>query len=143
MTYNPLHPGFSTSLLGSIDPVRFFDPNRIESDQLLNPSQYDDSPDLRPKRIHKDTVKHTVVIIIISAIIFIAVVAIYEVFRNIINRHYSRQALYDPEAKNNLDDINRTIIVNNNSLQATLVFAFFCLLTAIIFLPILISIISN
>ena len=65
---NALNPGtLGPSLLGVADPAKLFDPARLDARMLR-------VPHIEPRR-------HTLIIIVVSAIIFITVVALYELLR--------------------------------------------------------------
>src|SRR5579871_4618304 len=121
VSFQPLSTqGTSLALIGAADPVKFTDTNRPESDRTL----YD-------KRIHgpksdKSTFIYTLVIVIISAILFVTMVAIYDVFRNSISDVYARRALTDEGSSNTPDEINGALIANRQALIASGFFALFC-----------------
>ena len=83
--------------------------------------------------------KYTILIIIISAIIFVTVVAAYDVIKTIIANYYAREALINPKSHNSKNDINRTIIANQNALIAAIVFSLVCVASVIIATPLIIS----
>lgn len=130
MAFHPLQPGFSQSLLGTGDLAKFVDVG--EREDTLYGKRIRTS-----ERIGKN--KNTVIIITISAIIFVTVVSIYDVIRNAINNYYATIALNDPNANNSQDDINSTIIGNRQGLIASFVFAIFCILVATILVYILLK----
>ena len=97
---------------------------------------------LYEKRIHGPSERqggniHLLLVIIISAIIFVTVVSIYDVIRSALNSYYSNKALTDPNSHNSQEDINRTNIADFNSLMSTIVFASICIVIAIIFIPVI------
>lgn len=136
MSFTPLAPGINNALLGAADPGKFIDPYRSDVKSFSE-------RDLEDRRIH-DTrsrlqpITYTLIIIIISAIIFVTVIAIYDVFRNLISNHYASIALNDPDSDNTPEDIERTQIANQQALVASIIFAIFCIITAIILIFILI-----
>ena len=81
---------------------------------------------------------HTVIIILISAVIFVTAVALYEVIRVYIGNYYANTALNDPESSNTLQDITRIRVANQATFTSTVIFAFICLISALILVPILI-----
>lgn len=92
------------------------------------------------KRIHgprQDEGKslHLFFVIIVSAIIFVTTVALYDVIKAALNNHYSNIALTDPNSHNSQEDIDRTNIADYYSLQATIIFAVICIVIAIISIP--------
>jgi len=130
MSFQPLSEGLSSSLLGVADPVKFVDPVRYEG------------------RIHapfpsEPTIKYTLLIIIISAIIFVTALSVYDVVRNLINNYFAKQALLNPVSNNTKEDIDRTLIANRGGLISSSIFSVFCIILAIILIPILISLIKN
>lgn len=141
MSFTPLKEGFSSSLLGIADPGKFIDPMRLESDSFGSEGRRDQS--LTERRIHaskdsRTTLRYTIIIIIISAIIFVTVIAIYDVIRTIITNFYAEAALKDPKAQVSDTDRIRTEIANYNALLATIVFAIITICIALIIIPILI-----
>ena len=82
-----------------------------------------------------------VLMVIVSAIIFIMMVAIYDVFKSAITNDMSKRALIDPMSNNTQQDINRTLIANNYSLMADIMFAVITVISFIVFVPLLIYII--
>ncbi len=74
MSYLPIHPGFNESLIGVED-----------TDTIYN-------------KLHGFK-KNTIIIIIISALIFVTIISIFDVFRTIIDNKYSKLALTDPRTK--------------------------------------------
>lgn len=123
------------SLIGIADPGKFVDPLRIESKDYSN------------KRIHElshgETIKYTIVITCISAIIFVTIVAIYDTLHNVINAYYSEN--YLDYADNNIsqETIERTRIANKNAIMASSIFALICIIAAIILIPLLLLIITK
>ena len=81
--------------------------------------------------------------IIISAIIFLTIIAIYNVINTAIDNYYSNIALNDPNSNNTQEEIDRTNIANYYELISTIVYAFVCLIIAIILVPILFLIMQN
>lgn len=141
MSFHPIQQGFSSSLLGIADPVKFVDPSRIDTSLLDKDSTADKS--LTDRRIHAgrdktQTIRYTLIIIVISAIIFVTVIAIYDVLRIVITNFYAKAALTDPKAQVTPTDLTRTLIANYESFLATLVFALIAIFLALILIPILI-----
>lgn len=99
-----------TSLLGVADPVKFLDTARLDS---VHPPA---APTSR---------KYTVVIIVISAVIFITAVAVYEVLRGALALAMTT------------DDTFRQGL--EKSLLATCVFAAVCFLLALVVIPLLLQ----
>lgn len=85
--------------------------------------------------------KRLIIIIIISAIIFVTVIAVYDVIKQLLNNYYSNLALTDPNSNNSEEDINRTNIADYYTLIALVVFAIVTIIFAIIAIPILLYLI--
>lgn len=116
MSFHPNSPGFDQSLLGAVDITKF-------SDQSLpNYDTYYREKIGRSREIGTD-VYQTVLIVIITAIIFIIIVSYFDVIRNIINSYYISKSLRDSHADNNEQDIIRTEIGDQNGVAASVVFA--------------------
>ncbi len=81
--------------------------------------------------------KRTILIVIISAIIFVTMISIYDIFRNIITNYYAREALENPNSHNSEEDIERALIANKENLNASIVFSIFCIVMAIILIVII------
>jgi hypothetical protein len=75
--------------------------------------------------------------ILITVIIFVAIIAAYDVIRDKISNHYAKQALTNPKSKNSQEDIERILLANQASYHSTLTFAFFAVMFAIFTLPLL------
>ncbi len=144
-SFTPIAPtvNLRTSLLGVADPVKFVDPIRPESQvrEVGLFENYDPSGKI-VSGSHK--LKYTIIIILVSAIIFVTAVSIYDVIRHLINNHYAKQVLLDIQVRDpeNVTDedrksIERTLAANQGTLMGSLVFAVFCVLTAILLIPLL------
>ena len=81
--------------------------------------------------------------VIISAIIFLTIIAIYNVISTAIDNYYSNIALNDPNSNNTQEEIDRTNIANYYALISTIVYALICLVIAIILIPILLIILQD
>ncbi len=81
--------------------------------------------------------------IVISAIIFLTIIAIYNVINTAIDNYYSNIALNDPNSNNTQEEIDRTNIANYYGLISTIVYALVCLIISIILVPILFIIMQN
>src|SRR5581483_11434818 len=104
-----------------------------------------DRETLEERRIHgsqersqSSAVFYTIVIVIISAILFVTVIAIYDVARNAISNYYAAQALRNPDSHNTPTEIEAALIANQQALIASGVFAAVCVLLALIIVPLLI-----
>ncbi len=133
MSFTPISGGLSSALSGSIEPTKL----------LL--SSRNDIRDLSDRRIHspesnkQSHIMYTILIIIISALIFVTIIAIYDVIRNAINNYYAAISLDDPNSHNNPQDIERTKIANQNALWSSMVFAAICIVSAFILIVIFIQ----
>jgi len=138
MSYQPLQSGFSKALFGAIEPGKFFDTDRIDTPRSIVENDY------RRVIAHNEgdsgKIRYTIIIVIISAVLFITVVAIFQIVSNIIDNYYSKNALLNPLSNNTSEDVNRTLIANQNSLISTVMFALFCILASILLVSFLISI---
>ena len=137
MSFHPLHVGTATALLGVADPGKFVDVSRIESTPL---SERGISA---PRTSSRSTFVYTIVIVIISAIIFVAMISIYDIFRNSINNVYARKALINPDSGNRPQDISATLIANRNALISSGIFCLICIMIAIVSIPLLYLIIRS
>ena len=127
----------SESLLGVGDPVKF--------DTGLRDIRADKDYFERNVKVRReDSPKgwSTVILVIISAIIFVSIIAIYDCIRSYINGRYARASLEDPRSNNEIDNIIRTEIANENSLKSSITFAFLAIITGIILIPCLVIISS-
>jgi len=125
MSYLPIksNGNLSTSLFGIGEPSKFLD---LRND------------DLAERHIHGPKEhRGTLIIIIISAIIFVTMVSVYDVAKGAIHNYYSKKALIDPNSHNTKEDIQRTLIADNESFKANCTFAVICVVSAIIFIPML------
>jgi hypothetical protein len=99
-----LSGGLGTSLLGTSDPVRFTDPYRFDVDS---------PPSLFGRNVHgstivgesRTTLRYTLLIIIVSAILFVTIVSTFDVLRNGINYYYSQNIVKDPTLTARTKDI--------------------------------------
>jgi len=65
----------------------------------------------------------TVLIVVITAMIFIIIVAFFDVIRNIITSYYISKSIRDPEVDNPPEYIKKTEISDKNAIISSLVFA--------------------
>jgi ABC-type Fe3+ transport system permease subunit len=133
-TINP-----STALLGAADPIK-----------LSRPPYTEDRSSYTERRIHGRTENnttesnyHIIIIVIISAILFVTVISIYDVARSAIVNYYASISLNDPLSNNKQSDIERTLIANYNSFIAATIFSLICIISAIISIPILLYILHK
>ena len=139
MSFTPAQNGFNTSLLGAEDWYRFKNiPVRnptLYRKQINGPDDDDGNPTNNPTTSNRTAI----IFIIISAIIFIAIVAVYDVIRNIINNYYAERALRDPKSTNTLQEIDNTLIGNYQGLIASIIFAVFSIIVAVILVYVLLK----
>jgi len=81
----------------------------------------------------------SLIMIFVSAVIFVTMVAIFEVLKNAINNYYAEIALNDPDVNNTPEDILTTTTANRYGLISSFVFAVICVIIAIIVLYIFIK----
>src|SRR5438445_12782215 len=87
------------------------------------PKILDDNDLLYNKKLHvpvKDTQTHLVLVIILSAILFVTIVATYDVIKSGINYAFSNAALHDTHSRNTQEEIERTITADFYVVLATL-----------------------
>lgn len=135
MAFQPTLSGFNSSLYGMADPARFFDSNRLESRN-----------DLYEQKIHSNennsrSIIYTLIIIIISAIIFVTIISLFDVIRGYITNYYANQALIDPISQNTPIDITRTNLANQENQTANITFFIVCIVISIFIIPMLLLII--
>lgn len=125
--------GLSSSLFGVGDPVKFTDNvnERLEERGIHGRASQD--------KHQSDTAM--ILLIVISAVIFVTAVSIYDIIKVIIINIYAEQSLRDQNGKN--EDIERTLISNRANLASTIAFGIVCIAIALIALPILIRIYDN
>lgn len=131
MSFQPLKEGsLSQSLLGVIDSTKFTDASREENlfDRKIHGSQD-----------KQNKISYTLIIVIVSAIIFITIISIYDVIRTIINNYFAKIALTDPLSNNKKEDIERTVISNYDELKSRFFFSLFCIITGIILIWLLLK----
>lgn len=114
MSFRPLQGGStSEALLGTADPVNVLDFNQENVDSSLFEEETH-SPELK-----KSNIRYTIILVIITAIVFVTIIAIYDVFRSLINSY----------------------VANNDVLKTNFWFALFCVVTGIILIWILLKLI--
>lgn len=119
MSFHPLKGGFDQSLLGVGANSEI-----IGSTKLVNRAHYLAKPG------EGFNFSRTVIIIIVSAVIFVTVVSFYDVIRNIISNHYAKIALTDPKAQNTSQQISSTLVANQQGLTSSIMFCLFCIAVA-------------
>ena len=106
-----------------------------DDDEGINASIYSV---LNNHKNHKKTKKSTksfqtiIVPIIISAIVFITILSLYDVVKHALLNYYARKALLDPKARNRKKNITRTLIANSQHLFSLIIFSLFCIFTTFI-----------
>ena len=135
MSLYPSSFDLNKSLIGMTEPGKFIDPLRIESRDLT-------SRNIHGHISHEDTIRYTIVITCISAIIFVTIISMYDVLRNIVNSYYTEN--YFENSNNNMseDDITRIRISNKNTIISSVIFSLLCILSAIILIPSLLMIVK-
>lgn len=88
----------------------------------------------RGRTMAKDGSQNFIVQIIASALIFIVIIALYELIRAFISTDFANQALYDEKSKNDELEIRRTIVANHARIQTNITFAMIavCILIPVI-----------
>ena len=120
------------SLFGIANPVIDEDPIQEDIDEGLYEREVRGRV---PREIN--SVRRTIIIILVSAVIFVTVVSIYDVFRLFIDNDFARRALFDPRSHNESDVIDRALVANEGLTQASIFFMFFCLVVAVTIIPLL------
>lgn len=128
----PISNGLSTALSGVVEPSKFIDFRDLSSRDLYERRMH--GPSNKDKK--NDTLKYSIIIVIISAILFVAVISIFDVVRAYFNKIYAKISLNDPNSNNKEEDIVRTTIAINNQFWSTLTFCGFCIVTAVILVTI-------
>lgn len=123
------------SLIGVADTNKFIDPLRVESKDFSNKKIHELS--------HGETIKYTIVITCISAILFVTIISIYDTLHNVINAYYSENYLSDVHNNISQETIERTRIANKNTLIANGIFTLVCIISAVIIIPLLLLIIKR
>uniref|UniRef100_A0A6C0LSF5 Uncharacterized protein n=1 Tax=viral metagenome TaxID=1070528 RepID=A0A6C0LSF5_9ZZZZ len=125
MNFEPLKPGsLSSALLGFGEPIEL-------------PSSPKENDSIYSKGIHKGraldiSIKYDLMMIIISAIIFVTIISMYDVIRNIIGSYFAKKALFNPIVAHNINDINSTLIANRKTLMSSIIFASMCVIISLI-----------
>jgi hypothetical protein len=122
MSFSPITGGPNSSLLGSGNA------------RILRLDKGKDK-DLYSKKLSYDQ-PNTIIVIILSAIIFVAIISIYDVGRNYINNRYAKIALEDTRSQNSQKEIDSTLISNYQSLLSSIVFCIISVVLAAISIPI-------
>jgi len=121
MTIYSSTPGLSESLLGvGANP------------DLIDTAHYINKQVVKTATSNNNNPQRMILAIIISAVIFVTVVAIYSIIRNIITNYYTKKAITDPKAKLTPEVIETTLIYNKYGLVSSIVFAVVTIIIAII-----------
>lgn len=142
MQFTPMIPGnINESLLGvATDNVNF---KMRSADEIMRDKSRDfDSTRERAHTVHDNEshaneIKRTIIIVIITAILFVTVVSIFDVVHDIVNNYYADLALTDPDSDNTQENIKRSQIANKETLYSSIAFCLFCIVVSVITIPIL------
>jgi hypothetical protein len=114
-------PSLAPSLLGVGEPTKFMDLNALDRPRL----------DVHP--FSSQSKQYAVVLVVASAIIFVTAVAVYECIRVAIQYTFVKDALSkNAQGTSNMD-------VQKANLIGTIIFAVFCIGSAIIVIPMLLA----
>jgi len=144
MSLNPnSYNGLGTSLFGISSSNRVIDVEKLNLEDY-----YKQDRDLIERHIHGprekgSNIKYQLIIILISAMIFVTAVAIYDIIRNTINYFYSDYSLRQNNGNNTEEEITIFLLANRNTIISSSIFALFCIITSLIFIPLLILLIRN
>ena len=81
---------------------------------------------------------NTVLTVIVSALVLVAVLSIYDVIKAWLNRHYIEIALDNPKANYSKEEIERTLIENTENLRSVSIFALITVISAIVIIGLII-----
>ena len=140
MSFIPASEGINTPLVGVAGQYRILNENiyarnvgiRSKTPKIGDKRAYSSRP---IESSHNNM--HLLLIIIITVIIFVTAVALFDVLRGILNYYYSNIALNDPNSNNKPEEIQRTEIADYYSLLSTIVFALISIFISILLLPLL------
>lgn len=118
-------PSLKESEFGIVEAVRFEDSGPVDL--------------IRDKDTKGHVHQKEVNSIVVSAIIFVTVVAVFSVISTIISNYFVDKTASDPRAKNTKLDILKTRITNQNLLLSNLIFASFVILCCFLFIPLLLK----
>jgi len=135
-------PGINQSVVGALTS-RVPTPSR--SPRLLRPRLYErrgggdvkDDADKDSGEEKNGSLLLLLVVIMITIIIFVTIIAAYDVIREKLSNHYAERALRNKRSHNTKQDIDRTLIANEEAYNSSIAFAFFSLAIALFVLPIL------
>jgi len=112
----------------------------------IQPKILDDNDLLYSKRLHgpvRDNQTHLVLVIVLSAILFVTIVATYDLIKAGINYGFSSASLHDAHSHNTQEDIDRTLTADYYALLAIITFFAVAVVIALITIPILLKYIKN
>ena len=125
MSFRPVAPGpsFDQSLFGA-ETTRSMMEDRLFSGDRDEPS----GSESNKTRLNLNTV----LVVAVSAIIFLTIIAIYELVKGYINNYYAERSLRNPNSNNSEKDIRSTLIANEENLKSIATFALVAIIIAII-----------
>ena len=121
MSYLPVSYGFNQSLLGVGSTPNTFNLTLKDSDSYT--------------RLHGGSNKNTIVVIVVSALLFITIISIFDILRNVLHNKYAKIALN--QSKISKKDKNNTLIANYQGLIASVNFSVICIIVTVITLYII------
>ena len=77
--------------------------------------------------------QNTIFIVILSGIILVTIISIYDVIRTYIDNYHAQRTVNNPQFRGDQEDINNTLIANRESLNSSIVFSLMCLFSLILF----------
>lgn len=145
MNQSPIsNVNIETSLFGIGSP-RYDEPylrdaDFVETKEVTGSQPPDNDVELKApkKEIKRYDYTSIILITVISAIIFITAVAIYDVIRIFISNHFSSKVVEDPNFDSTEEEATREKIKERYSLISGLSFALFSLIVAIILIPLIV-----
>lgn len=138
MSFTPLSGGLSTALSGVVEPTKFMDFRDLNEKPSGLYERRMHGPSMKDKK--NTTLKYTIIVVIISAVVFVTIISLYDIVRAYFNKIFATISLNNPESNNSPEAILRTQIANDNQFWSTLSFSAFCLITAVILIAIAIYI---
>ncbi len=94
--------------------------------------------ELADREVHFESKnKHTIIIVIISAIIFMTIISIYDFIRNCVTVYYADIGV--KHFKNNIsqENIDQTLYANRTKLKVSLSYLIICTVLSLIIIPLL------
>ncbi len=146
MSFRPISisSGLSSSLSGVVaDPGKYTDPARTDLIERNPVNEGENAPSYsntnNNNKSQPSSITYASIIIIISALIFVTVISIFDVARNKINNFYAKKALVDPRSGNTSQQIISTLIANTNTWKSSVAFSVFAVISSVILIPMLIT----